>query len=72
MSQTSISHLSQTDWESDFVFSGAASDTSQTLVGAEDETDFVGRGGVSHTVVFGGDNGIGGRSLVVGVETGTS
>ena len=53
------------------MFSGAAGDTSQTLVGAEDEPDFVGCGGVSHTVVFVGDDGIGGRSLVVGVEAGT-
>ena len=54
------------------MLSGAAGAASQTLVGAEDETDFVGCGGVSHTVVFVGDDGIGGRSLVVGVETGTS
>ena len=44
LSQISPSHLSQTDWESDFVFSGAAGATSQTLVGAEG-------GVVSHRVV---------------------
>ena len=54
------------------MFSGAAGATSQTLVGAEGEVDFVGCGVVSHTVVFGGEDGIGARSLVVGVETGTS
>ena len=54
------------------MLSGAAGATSQTLVGAEGEADFFGCGGVSHTVVFGGEDGIAGRSLVVGVETGTS
>ena len=72
LSQISPSHLSQTDWESDFVFSGAAGGTSQTLVGAEGEADFVGCGIASHTVVFEGEDGIAGRSLVAGVEPGTS
>ena len=54
------------------MFSGAAGATSQTLVDAEGEVDFAGCGIVSHTVVFGGDDGIAGRSLVAGVETGTS
>lgn len=71
MSQASPAHLSQTDWVADLVFSGAAGAASQTLAG-EGEVDFGCCGVVSHTVVFGGDDGIGGRSLVVGVETGTS
>lgn len=50
------------------VFPGAAS---QTLRG-EFEVDFVGCGIVSHTVVFGGEDGIAGRSLVAGMEPGTS
>jgi hypothetical protein len=71
VSQASTSHLSQTDWEVDLVCSGAAGAASQTLAG-EGKVDFGGCGVVSHTVVFVGDDGIGGRSLVVGVETGTS
>lgn len=54
------------------MLSGAAGATSQTLVGAEVEVDFVDSECVSHTVVFGGEDGIAGRSLVAGVEPGTS
>ena len=54
------------------MLSGAAGATSQTLVGAEGEVDFVDSECVSHTVVLGGEDGIAGRSLVAGVEPGTS